>query len=111
MTVGGEAGRTIRLDLAYEGTQYHGFGRQPNRQTIQEVLEQALARSLGEQVRVTAAGRTDAGVHASGQVVSFTTRGRLAPPALLRAVNAQLPDDVLVHGAADAPLEFDARRS
>jgi len=111
MTVGGEAGRTIRLDLAYEGTRYHGFGRQPNRQTIQEVLEEALARSLGERVRVTAAGRTDAGVHASGQVVSFTTRGRLAPPELLRAANAHLPEDVLVCAAAEAPPDLDARRS
>jgi tRNA pseudouridine38-40 synthase len=75
------------------------------------VLEEALARSLGERVRVTAAGRTDAGVHASGQVVSFTTRGRLTPPELLRAANAYLPDDVLVHGAAEAPPELDARRS
>lgn len=111
MSGSGEAVRTVRLDLAYEGTRYHGFGLQPNRRTIQEVLEEALARSLGERVRVTAAGRTDAGVHASGQVVSFTTRGRLAPPELLRAVNAHLPDDVLVHGAADVPPELDARRS
>lgn len=111
MSARGEAVRTVRLDLAYEGTQYHGFGLQPNRETIQEVLEEALARSLGERVRVTAAGRTDAGVHASGQVVSFTTRGRLAPPELLRAVNAHLPDDVLVHGAADVPPDLDARRS
>jgi tRNA pseudouridine38-40 synthase len=111
MSAPGEAVRTVRLDLAYEGTRYHGFGLQPNRQTIQEVLEEALARSLGERVRVTAAGRTDAGVHASGQVVSFTTRGRLAPPELLRAANAHLPDDVLVHGATEAPPELDARRS
>lgn len=111
MSAAGEAVRTVRLDLAYEGTRYHGFGLQPNRRTIQEVLEEALARSLGERVRVTAAGRTDAGVHASGQVVSFTTRGRLAPPELLRAANAHLPDDVLVHGAADMPPEYDARRS
>jgi tRNA pseudouridine38-40 synthase len=75
------------------------------------VLEEALARSLGERVRVTAAGRTDAGVHASGQVVSFSTRGRVAPPELLRATNAHLPDDVLVHGAAEVPAELDARRS
>jgi tRNA pseudouridine38-40 synthase len=109
-TAGG-AVRTIRLDLAYEGTRYHGFGRQPNCLSVQEVLEQALTRSLGEQVRVTAAGRTDAGVHASGQVVSFTTRGRLAPPELQRAVNAYLPDDVLVLGAAELPPEFHARRS
>src|SRR3954468_16786679 len=112
MSVEGEAGRRIRLDLAYEGTQYHGFGRQPNGRTIQEVLEEALARSLGgEQVRVTAAGRTDAGVHASGQVVSFTTRGRLAAPDLMRAANAYLPEDVIVHGAAEAPPDYDARRS
>jgi tRNA pseudouridine38-40 synthase len=111
MSGAGEAVRTLRLDLAYEGTRYYGFGLQPNRRTIQEVLEEALARSLGERVRVTAAGRTDAGVHASGQVVSFTTRGRLAPAELLRAANAHLPDDVLVHGAAEAPPELDARRS
>jgi tRNA pseudouridine38-40 synthase len=111
MTVGSEAGRTIRLDLAYEGTRYHGFGLQPNGRTIQEVLEEALARSLGERVRVTAAGRTDAGVHASGQVVSFTTRGRLAPPELLRAANAHLPEDVLVYAASEAPPDLDARRS
>lgn len=111
MDARGEAVRNVRLDLAYEGTRYHGFGLQPNRRTIQEVLEEALARSLGERVRVTAAGRTDAGVHASGQVVSFTTRGRLAPAELLRAVNAYLPDDVHVYGAAEGPPELDARRS
>jgi tRNA pseudouridine38-40 synthase len=106
------SGRTFRLDLAYEGTRYHGFGLQPNRRTVQEVLEAALTRSLGgEQVRVTAAGRTDAGVHASGQVVSFTTRGRLAGPELLRATNAHLPEDVIVQGAAEAPPDFDARRT
>src|SRR4051794_3545266 len=111
MSDGGEAGRNIRLVLAYEGTHYHGFGLQPNGRTIQEVLEEALARSLGgEQVRVTAAGRTDTGVHASGQVVSFTTRGRLAAPQLLKAANAYLPEDVIVHGAAEAPPDFDARR-
>jgi tRNA pseudouridine38-40 synthase len=111
MEAGSAAPRTLRLDLAYEGTDYHGFGKQPNRLTVQEVLELALARSLGEQIRVIPAGRTDTGVHADGQVVSFTTRGRLAPDVLLRAVNAYLPVDVLVHGAAEMPPEFDARRS
>jgi tRNA pseudouridine38-40 synthase len=111
MSAAGEPVRTLRIDLAYEGTRYYGFGLQPNRLTIQEVLEKALARSLGERVRVTAAGRTDAGVHASGQVVSFTTGGRLTPEELLRAANAHLPEDVIVHGAAEAPPELDARRS
>ena len=69
MRPAGVSSRTLRLDLAYEGTCYSGFGIQPGRLTVQEVLEEALARSLGEQIRVTAAGRTDAGGHASGQVV------------------------------------------
>lgn len=107
----GETRRTLRLNVSYEGTRYHGFGMQPGRLTIQEVLEKALARSLGEQVRVTAAGRTDAGVHASGQVVSFTTSGRLRPPELVRATNAHLPEDILAEAAAEMPPTFDARRS
>lgn len=106
-----DGSRTFRLLLSYEGTDFHGFGVQPNRRTVQEVLEEALARSLGERVRVAVAGRTDAGVHASGQVVSFSTRGRLAAPELLRAANAHLPDDVQVHDAAEMPPTFDARRS
>src|SRR4051812_16637775 len=103
--------RTLRLDIAYEGTRYAGFGIQPGRLTVQEVLEEALARSLGEQIRVTAAGRTDAGVHASGQVASFTTTGRLQPAELVRAANAHLPEDILVEAAAEMPPEFDARRT
>jgi tRNA pseudouridine38-40 synthase len=103
--------RTLRLDLAYEGTRYSGFGIQPGRLTVQEVLEEALARSLGEQVRVTAAGRTDAGVHASGQVVSMVTAGRLRPAELVRAANAYLPEDILIESATEVPPDFDARRT
>ncbi len=110
-TQDGRPGRTIRLDLAYEGTHYHGFGIQPGRPTIQEVLEQAVSQALDERVRVTPAGRTDAGVHASGQVVSLRTRSRLEATALLQATNARLPEDVLVTNAAEMPPEFDARRS
>ena len=111
MSADGAASRNVRLDLSYEGTEFHGFGVQPDRRTVQEVLEEALARSLGERVRLVVAGRTDAGVHASGQVVSFSTRGRLPAPDLARAANARLPDDVHVHGAAEMPPAFDARRS
>ena len=106
------AGRTIALGLVYEGTRYHGFGVQPGQPTIQEVLEKALAACLGERIRVTAAGRTDAGVHATGQVVSFATGGRLQVDALIRAINAGLPEDVWVTWADDeVPDGFDARRS
>jgi tRNA pseudouridine38-40 synthase len=108
---GSVAVRTVALGLAYEGTAYHGFGIQPGRLTIQEVLEEALAGCLGEPVRVTAAGRTDAGVHATGQVVSFATRGRLGMDALVRAANAHLPEDVRIDWAAEMPGGFDARRS
>ena len=103
--------RTITLGVAYEGTRYHGFGIQPGRLTIQEVLEEALAGCFGERIRVTAAGRTDAGVHATGQVVSFATGGRLTGTALVRAVNARLPEDVQVAWADEVPDGFDARRT
>ena len=108
----GSLPRTLRLDVAYEGTRYSGLRDTAARAlTVQEVLEEALARSLGEQIRVTAAGRTDAGVHASGQVVSFTTSGRLRPSEIVRAANAYLPEDVVVEAAAQMPPEFDARRT
>ena len=103
--------RNLRLDLAYEGTRYHGFGVQPGRLTVQEVLEDALTTALGERVRVTPAGRTDAGVHASGQVVGLRTSNGLTPRQLVRAANALLPEDVQVQRATEAPPGFDARRS
>jgi tRNA pseudouridine38-40 synthase len=83
---------------------------QPGRLTVQGVLEEALAAALGENVRVTPAGRTDTGVHASGQVVSFATDGLLDGVALVRATNARLPSDILALRAAEMPAGFDARR-
>lgn len=74
------------------------------------MVEKALSATLDEPIRVTPAGRTDAGVHASGQVLSFKTAGRLAPDVIVRAANARLPDDILVHWAAEMPVNFDARR-
>ncbi len=103
--------RTLRLALEYDGTDYRGFGIQPAAPTIQGALEAALAPTLGHAVRVTAGGRTDSGVHAVGQVVSLQTSSRLDTDAVRRATNARLPRDILVRAAAEAPLEFDARRS
>lgn len=103
--------RVIRLDLEYEGTRYHGFSLQPGLLTVQSVLESALVTIIGEPVRVTAAGRTDAGVHARGQVVSFRTSARLPVTAVSRALNTRLPDDIVVGGAAEVEACFDARRS
>ena len=102
--------RVIRMALEYDGTRYHGFGLQPGRLTVQAVVEAALAEVLGHAVRVTAAGRTDAGVHAGGQVLSFRTEARLPAAVISRALNAHLPEDVVAGPSEEAEPTFDARR-
>ena len=100
---------TYRLDIAYDGGGFSGWARQPGRRTVQGELEEALARLLGEPVALTVAGRTDAGVHALGQVASFMT-GRQPPQALARALNALTAPDVAILSATAATAGFDARR-
>src|SRR5215218_9743322 len=103
--------RNFRFVLGYDGTDFHGWQTQPGLRTVQETLELALSTLSGEaRVRVTASGRTDTGVHAVGQVVSFHSDTRLDAPVLLRAVNAHLPGDVVVSAADVVPDEFDASR-
>src|SRR5436305_638202 len=103
--------RNLKLTLAYDGTDFNGWQTQPGFRTVQETLEAAIARVTGEErVRVNASGRTDAGVHAVGQVVNFFTASRHPPDVLLRAVNARLPPDVVVRDAADVHESFDANR-
>src|SRR5437764_8944055 len=99
--------------LEYDGTDYHGFQRQPERhgQTIQGVLEAAIASISGERLVVNGAGRTDAGVHASGQVVHFRTSSQLGPQVWMRALNAVLPKSVAVRWAKEVPDRFHARFS
>lgn len=106
----------MRLTLGYRGTRYAGWAvqsrsRTRGRPTVQATLEAALASALGHPVRVTAAGRTDAGVHADAQVVSFETSSRIASDGLRRVVQRRLPDDVWIVEAAEAAADFDARRS
>ena len=104
--------RTIRATVAYDGTDFAGWQIQDRQRTVQGVFEQALARMHGERVPVRAAGRTDAGVHALGQVVSFRTGiDSLTPEVLPRALNSYLPDDVRVVDAREEEDGFDARRS
>lgn len=103
--------RTIRLLVQYDGTAFGGFARQPNARTIQEELERALGATLQHPVSVVPAGRTDAGVHALGQVVSFRASTKLEATVLQRALNARLPEDVVVLEVADAPPDFHAQRS
>ena len=99
----------LRLDLAYEGTGFRGFARQPGLRTVQGELESALRTLTGGVPRLSVAGRTDAGVHATGQVVSFEAEAD--PDRLGRALNALLPPDVAVLAARRSPRGFDARRS
>lgn len=93
--------RTLKLILAYDGTDYAGWQVQRNRPTIQATLEAAIAQVTGQNSRVLASGRTDAGVHALGQVVGFQTDSSLPAEVLRRALNAELPHDIAVLEAAD----------
>lgn len=100
---------TVRLLLAYDGTGFHGWARQPGVRTVQGELEEALGRILGERPRLSVAGRTDAGVHASGQVASFEGPAAFDLARAQRAVNAMLGPEVVVLEAGLAPAGFDAR--
>jgi tRNA pseudouridine38-40 synthase len=97
--------------VAYDGTRYAGFQIQTNAPTVQAELEKALGTICGEPVRITGAGRTDAGVHASGQVVDFRTMNPLNAADLGRGVNALLPEDIAVSALEPAEETFHARFS
>jgi tRNA pseudouridine38-40 synthase len=101
--------RNIRLTLAYDGTDFHGWQRQPEGPTIQGLLETVLATILGEQVTLWGSGRTDAGVHAANQVANFKTSCRIPCLNLAETVNHLLPASVRVKQACDVPLSFHAR--
>jgi tRNA pseudouridine38-40 synthase len=104
--------RNLKMIVAYEGTNYSGFQRQQNGLlTIQGVLEEGISKFSGETVRVIGAGRTDAGVHAQGQVVNFGLKNRLPLDQIQRAVNHFLPRDILVKSITEVDPDFHARRS
>ena len=98
------------LLIEYDGTQYHGFQWQVGLPTIQDELEQAIRRFCGQSSRVMAASRTDAGVHAQGQVVSFWAKSTLSTMTLVRALNYYLPRDIVVKAAYRASDDFNVRR-
>jgi tRNA pseudouridine38-40 synthase len=103
--------RVIRLTLAYDGTDFCGWQRQPRSRTVQGEVERSLAKLTGKRVPIMGAGRTDAGVHALGQVASFRTELKLKDAELLRALNALLPGDVRVNSVRSVPAKFHARKS
>ena len=99
----------VRAVVAYDGTDYGGFQRQANAPTVQAALEAALAQVTQETITVLAAGRTDAGVHAAGQVIAFDTAWRHGLGDLQRALNAVLPADIAVLGVEEAASGFHPR--
>ena len=102
----------FRATVEYDGTDFAGFQAQPGTRTVQGELEAALARlSDGERQVVDGAGRTDAGVHATGQVIGFTYAGRLQAEDLTDAINGLLPPDVAIRGLRRVPAEFNPRRA
>src|SRR5689334_15773560 len=100
--------RNIKLVLSYDGTDFSGWQRQPDRRTVQQVLEEAIGQLTGTEPSTNASGRTDAGVHALGQVVHFLTASRHPPEIFVKALNALLPRDVRVLEAAEMPQAFHA---
>ncbi len=100
-----------RLVLSYDGTDFCGWQKQVENRTVQAVLEEVLAKITGKKIGITGSGRTDAGVHAQGQVANFKADLRLKDKELWQALNALLPDDVKVLSLRKAAADFDARRS
>ena len=107
--------RNIALKVAYDGTNYHGFQRQlpitKSTLAIQNVLEDKLQKIFNDKIELAAAGRTDAGVHALGQVVSFSTEGTIPIDKVQLAASSLLPSDIVVLEAWETNSDFNARRS
>jgi tRNA pseudouridine38-40 synthase len=103
--------KNIRLSLAYDGSRYHGWQRQNNALTIQEIIEEKIEMMVCEPIKLIASGRTDAGVHAVNQVCNFKTRSNLDPGTIKKGLNGLLPDDIFVRDVAYVPFEFHSRYS
>ena len=103
--------RNLKLTIAYDGTEFHGWQIQPHLPTVQGTLKEALEKLLNHPVRVTGSGRTDAGVHARGQVANVETIRTLDTDAVLRGVNALLPFQIRALNVEEVEPEFHARRS
>lgn len=98
--------RNLRFVVSYDGTMYSGFQTQPDGNTIQDKLESVIAKLTGEQIKIAASGRTDAGVHARGQVFNFLTESSIPTDRWCVALNTRLPEDIIVTKAEEVPLDF-----
>lgn len=100
----------FKLTIAYDGTKFSGWQAQPDRRTVQGVVQETWARITGEELQVSATSRTDAGVHALGQVVGIESNTHLIPSQLYNALNATFPEDVILVSIEEAPQGFHATR-
>ncbi|MFQ5717124.1 MAG: tRNA pseudouridine(38-40) synthase TruA, partial [Nitrospinales bacterium] len=103
--------RKFKVILEYDGSAYHGWQRQSNGISIQEVLETSLEKIVKAKTAVVGSGRTDAGVHAEGQTAHFRARSKMTSRQFLKALNCVLPPNITVKQVAEVPEEFDARYS
>ena len=103
--------RNLKLTIAYDGTGYHGWQIQPHLPTIQGELQEALQKLFNHSVRVTGSGRTDAGVHAQGQVANVRTIRNMDRDSILRGTNALLPPEIRILAVEEVPGDFHAQRS
>jgi tRNA pseudouridine38-40 synthase len=99
-----------RIEISYDGTDYHGWQRQPKKKTVQGSLEKAVSRIAKKEITVIGAGRTDAGVHAMAQVANFRAELNLKEENLLQALNSHLPEDIRIISAQRAAHDFHARK-
>jgi len=103
--------RNLKVIMSYRGTNYHGFQRQDNAVTVQEVVEKAVSSVLNENVTINGCSRTDTGVHANNFCFSVKTNSLIPPLNFVRGVNGRLPDDISILSCEDVPEDFHARFS
>ncbi|MGN1087441.1 MAG: tRNA pseudouridine(38-40) synthase TruA [Porcipelethomonas sp.] len=103
--------RNLKVMMAYRGTRYHGFQRQDNALTVQEVVEKHVSKVLNHNVTINGCSRTDTGVHANNYCFSVLTESSISTKGFVRGVNGELPDDISILSCEDAPPDFHARFS
>ena len=101
--------KNLKLTIEYDGTDYHGWQVQPNGPSVQQAIESAIETMTREKIKLIASGRTDAGVHALGQVANFTCCTKIAPDAFHKGLNSILPDDIVIRDVVEVPARFHAR--
>ncbi len=101
----------IKITVSYDGTSYCGWQTQPNGVTVQETIENAIFKAVGQKIKITGSGRTDAGVHANGQVATFSLDSSIPPEKIFKALNAYLPNDIRILDSQAVEEDFNALKN